>query len=99
MPSSPVSAFDFGSNSTAARKGETTVQRNRLIQRIKATLLLTVAATGGMMFSSCGLVDLRQSAIAGTQAFATGYVAAFWNSIIPATGTLLGADDGDDDGA
>lgn len=69
------------------------MQRNRMIQRVKATLLVTVVATGGTLFSSCGLVDLRQSAVAGTQAFAQGYVAAFWNSIVPAADTLVGTDD------
>lgn len=70
------------------------MQQNRTIRRIKAMVLVTVAATGGMMFSSCGLVDFRQSAVAGTQAFATSYVAAFWNSLVPAAGSLFGADDG-----
>lgn len=93
-PSSPVSAFDFGSNPTTVRKGETTVQRNRMIQRIKATLLVTVAATGGTMFSACGIADLRQSAIAGTQAFAQGYVVDFLASVVPSAASLLDGDDG-----
>ncbi len=93
MPSSRVSAFDSGSNQTTVSKGETTVQRNRMIRRVKATLLVALAATGSTMFSACGAVDFRQSAVAGTQLFFTGYVTALWNSIVPPAGSLLGEDD------
>ena len=70
------------------------MQRNRMIRRIKATLLVTIAATGGTMFSSCGFADLRQSAAAGTQAFAQSYVAEFLASVVPSAASLLGTDDG-----
>ena len=71
------------------------MQRKRLIHRIKATLLLTVATTGGTMFAGCNLVNLRDAVVNGTQGFATGYVAAAWNAIVPPAGSLI--DGGDDD--
>ncbi|MCH7839834.1 MAG: hypothetical protein IID38_06330 [Planctomycetes bacterium] len=70
------------------------MQRNRMIRRMKATLLVTVAATGGTMFSSCGLADLQNSAIAGTQVFAQSYVADLLATFVPSAASLLGNDDG-----
>ena len=99
MRSSPVSVFDFGSNPTTVRKGESTVRRNRMIQRTKTTLLVTLAATGGMMFSSCGVTALRDSALAGTQAFAQSYVVDLFTAFVPAADTLLAEEDEGDDGA
>ena len=67
--------------------------RNRMINRFKATLFVVVAATGGTMFSGCGAVSLRDAVLNGTQAFATSYVAAFWDSIVPEAGSVIGGDD------
>ena len=73
------------------------MQRNRMIQRIKATLLVTVAAAGGTMFSSCGLTDVRNSVLAGTQIFTQGYVVDLFAAYVPSAASLVDADD--DDGA
>ena len=68
------------------------MQRNRMIRRIKATLLVTVAAAGGTTLSACNIVNVADAVTNGTQAFATGYVAAFWDSIVPPAGSLVGGD-------
>ncbi len=59
-----------------------------MIRRIKATLLVTVLASGGTMFS-CG-IDLRQSAAAGVQTFVVGYVNGVLDAVVPPPGSLLG---------
>jgi len=92
MPSSPVFVFDSGSNPTTVRKGETTVQRNQPIKRIKATLLVTLAATGGAMFASCGGLNLQDSIAAGTSTFVQGFVADFLADTVPAPSGLLGGE-------
>lgn len=57
--------------------------QTRFVHRIKAVLLTTMVVAGGTMFTSCGILDLRNTVIAGTQTFLQNYVAGFLTTLIP----------------
>ena len=86
-------------NAVSLPGGYVYITRGLYAEKKLATLLVTVAVTGGTMFQSCGLADWRNTVIAGTQGFAQSYVASFFAAFIPSPESLLATGDDADDGA
>ena len=62
----------------------------RLMRRTKSAVLAAMAIVGGTLFASCGMIDIRQGFVAGTQTFLQAYTADLLASLVPPASDLLG---------